>query len=380
MFKAVLKFIWQYFKKLDKQLFIVVGICSLFSIVLIYSIVHNGLISYLTTSEYKKQLVAVFIGMAGAMVLSALDYRKFVKLWFLYGPACLILSLLLFTPLGFGREGSNNVNWLDIGFMSIQPSEFLKLAFILTFAYHLSKVDDRINQPIQLLLLVVHAAVPMGIIFIQNDYGTVLVFTAIVAVMVFAAGISYKYIVAVLVALPALAVAAWFFVLGPTHKNRILVLFNPDLDTTAGDQQAAGKIALGSGQLFGKGLFDGEYYYVPDAHNDFIFSYIGQTLGFVGCMVTVGFLCYICIKILVNAHIANDNLGKYICMGVFALMLIHCFVNIGMVLGVMPVIGVPLPFISDGGTAMVSMYIAIGFVMSVYSHSDRGYAVFYDKS
>ena len=380
MIKTVLKIIWQYFKKLDKQLFIAVSACSLFSVLLVYSIVKNGMISYLTTNEYKKQLVAVGLGMIAAMVLSALDYRKFVKLWFLYGPACMILSLLLFTPLGFGREGSNNVNWLDLGFISIQPSEFLKLAFILTFALHLSKVDDKINQPIQLLLLLLHAAVPIGVIFIQNDYGTVAVFIFIVAIMLYSAGISFKYIAAVLVALPALAAAAWFFVLGPTHKNRILVLFNPDLDTTAGDQQAAGKIALGSGQLFGKGLFGGEYYYVPDAHNDFILSYIGQTLGFVGCMITIGVLGYICLKILANAHIARDNLGKYICMGVFALMLIHCFINIGMVLGVMPVIGVPLPFISDGGTAMLSMYVAIGFVMSTYSHSDKGYAVFYDKT
>lgn len=380
MIKTVLKIIWQYFKKLDKQLFIAVSACSLFSVLLVYSIVKNGMISYLTTSEYKKQLVAVGLGMIAAMVLSALDYRKFVKLWFLYGPACMLLSLLLFTPLGFGREGSNNVNWLDLGFISIQPSEFLKLAFILTFALHLSKVDDKINQPIQLLLLLLHAALPIGVIFIQNDYGTVAVFIFIVAIMLYSAGISFKYIAAVLVALPALAAAAWFFVLGPTHKNRILVLFNPNLDTTAGDQQAAGKIALGSGQLFGKGLFGGEYYYVPDAHNDFILSYIGQTLGFVGCMITIGVLGYICLKILANAHIARDNLGKYICMGVFALMLIHCFINIGMVLGVMPVIGVPLPFISDGGTAMLSMYVAIGFVMSTYSHSDKGYAVFYDKT
>ncbi len=380
MIKTVLKTIWQYFKKLDKQLFIAVSACSLFSVLLVYSIVKNGMISYLTTNEYKKQLVAVGLGMIAAMVLSALDYRKFVKLWFLYGPACMILSLLLFTPLGFGREGSNNVNWLDLGFISIQPSEFLKLAFILTFALHLSKVDDKINQPIQLLLLLLHAALPIGVIFIQNDYGTVAVFIFIVAIMLYSAGISFKYIAAVLVALPALAAAAWFFVLGPTHKNRILVLFNPNLDTTAGDQQAAGKIALGSGQLFGKGLFGGEYYYVPDAHNDFILSYIGQTLGFVGCMITIGVLGYICLKILANAHIARDNLGKYICMGVFALMLIHCFINIGMVLGVMPVIGVPLPFISDGGTAMLSMYVAIGFVMSTYSHSDKGYAVFYDKT
>lgn len=346
---------------------------------MIYSIVYNGMISYLTTNEYKKQLLCVGLGLFAALVLSAFDYRKFAKLWFLYAPPCLILSLLLFTPLGFGRDGSENINWLDLGFVSIQPSEFLKLAFILTFSYHLSKVEGRVNQPIHLFLLLLHAAVPIGIIFLQNDYGTAIVFTVMFIIMIYSAGLSWKYIATAVIAAPVMFVLMWFFVLKPHHKNRILVLFNPDMDTTAGDQQAAGKIALGSGQIFGKGIKDGDYFYVPDAHNDFIFSWVGQTLGFVGCMLLVGVLCYICLKILANSRIARDPLGKYICMGVFALLIVHCIINIGMVLGVMPVIGVPLPFVSDGGTAMVGMWVAVGFAMSTYSHSDKGYAVFYDK-
>lgn len=377
--KTILKYILHYLRRLDKQLLFAVLACSLFGVVMIYSIVYNGMISYLTTGEYKKQLLCVGMGLFAAMTLSAFDYRKFAKLWFLYAPPCLILSLLLFTPLGFGRDGSANINWLDLGFVSIQPSEFLKLAFILTFSYHLSKVEGRINQPVHLLLLLLHAAVPIGIIFLQNDFGTAIVFTVMFIIMIYSAGLSWKYIATAVVAAPVMFVLMWFFVLEPHHKNRILVLFNPDMDTTAGDQQAAGKIALGSGQIFGKGLFDGDYFYVPDAHNDFIFSWVGQTLGFVGCMLLVGMLCYICLKILANSRIARDPLGKYICMGVFALLIVHCVINIGMVLGVMPVIGVPLPFISDGGTAMIGMWVAVGFAMSTYSHSDKGYAVFYDK-
>ena len=152
---------------------------------MIYSIVYNGMISYLTTNEYKKQLLCVGLGLFAALVLSAFDYRKFAKLWFLYAPPCLILSLLLFTPLGFGRDGSANINWLDLGFVSIQPSEFLKLAFILTFSYHLSKVEGRVNQPIHLFLLLLHAAVPIGIIFLQNDYGTAIVFTVMFIIMIY---------------------------------------------------------------------------------------------------------------------------------------------------------------------------------------------------
>jgi rod shape determining protein RodA len=279
-------------------------------------------------------------------------------------------------------------NWLDIpGLPQFQPSELLKISFILTFAYHLSKVKDELNDWKTLLLVCAHGLVPVMLVHFQGDDGTAVIMLIIVAGMMFAAGLAWRYILPLVAAVPPAIAVLWMFILDNDKKGRILALVSPESLSTADRskylwQQMKGEIAIGNGGVWGNGIFteNGQFQFVPEVHNDFIFSYIGQTLGFVGCMVTVGFLCYICIKILVNAHIANDNLGKYICMGVFALMLIHCFVNIGMVLGVMPVIGVPLPFISDGGTAMVSMYIAIGFVMSVYSHSDRGYAVFYDKS
>ena len=198
--------------------------------------------------------------------------------------------------------------------------------------------------------------------------------------MLFSAGISWKYILAALISAPLAGLFLWFKILKPVHKKRILILFDNDLDPDMFQQQRQGKIALGSGQLFGKGLFGGEYSYVPEVHNDFIFSYVGQALGFVGCMFLVGTLCFICVKIVANSRIAKDALGKYICIGVFALIFSHCVLNIGMVLGVMPVIGVPLPFTSNGGSAMLSMFICIGLVMSTYSHSGKKYAVFYDAN
>ena len=379
--KAILNIFVQYFKKLDKQLFIVVLACSCFSVVLLYSIVENKVVGNVSTGTYKTQFIAVILGSFIALVLSGIDYRKLSKLWFIYAPLSLILVLLTFTPLGYQRAGADDKAWLNLGFTTLQPSEILKLAFILSFAYHLSKVDTNVNTFKNLSLLCLHGLVPIGLVALQGDFGTALVFVMIFVFMLFAAGISFKYIFCALIGAPILGVIAWFTVLQPGHKKRILILFNPELDPLGvGNQQRQGKIALGSGQLFGKGLFGGDYSYVSEVHNDFIFSYVGQTLGFVGCMLLVAALSYICLKIVANSRIAKDNLGKYICIGVFGIIFTHCVMNIGMVLGVMPVIGIPLPFTSGGGTALLSMFIAIGLVMSTYSHSAKNYAVFYDAN
>ena len=378
--KAIFSIFWQYFKKLDKQLFIVVVACSCFSVVLLYSIVQNKVISNIGT-PYKTQAISIILGAGSALVLSAIDYRKLAKLWFIYAPASLILVLLTFTSLGYQREGADDKAWIDVGFTTLQPSEFLKLAFILSFAYHLYKVGKDMNTLKNIALLCSHAAIPILLVALQGDYGTALVFVMIFIFMMFSAGISFKYVISAIIAAPIMGVIAWFTILQPQHKERILILFNPSLDPLGiGNQQRQGKIALGSGQLFGKGLFGGDYSYVSEVQNDFIFSYVGQTLGFVGCMLLVAALCYISLKIVADSRIAKDALGKNICIGVFGLLFTHCFMNIGMVLGVMPVIGVPLPFTSGGGTAMLSMYIAIGLVMSTYSHSGKNYAVFYDAN
>ncbi len=378
--KAVLSLIWQYFKKLDKQLYLAVLILGLFSVVLLYSIVQNGIIASVSPRTYKIQFISLILGSICALVLSGIDYKMIAKLWFLYVPAALILVLLLFSPLGIQREGVDDIGWLDIGFTTVQPSEFLKIAFILSFSYHLSKVYEHINRLSTVALLCLHGAFPVLLIGVTGDTGTAIVFFVIFAAMLFSAGISWKYILAALISAPLAGLFLWFKILKPVHKKRILILFDNDLDPDMFQQQRQGKIALGSGQLFGKGLFGGEYSYVPEVHNDFIFSYVGQALGFVGCMFLVGTLCFICVKIVANSRIAKDALGKYICIGVFALIFSHCVLNIGMVLGVMPVIGVPLPFTSNGGSAMLSMFICIGLVMSTYSHSGKKYAVFYDAN
>ncbi|MDR0947281.1 MAG: FtsW/RodA/SpoVE family cell cycle protein [Ruminococcus sp.] len=379
MLEKFLTLLHGYFRKLDKQLFFAVLLLGAFSVLLLYSMDKNGILA----GGYKMQAVTFGLGAAAALIISALDYRKFTKLWVLFAPACIILCLLTFTSLGYRpNEYNDDVAWLDLGFTTVQPSEFLKLAFIMTFALHLSKVKEHLNSFGNIILLCIHAAVPMAIIFLQGDDGTLIIVALIFLSMLFAAGLSWKYIIPAIVVSPAAIWAAWNYVMADYQKARFLVLFtdyegNEALETVA-YQQEKGLLALGSGKITGNGLFAEQYVYVPEIQNDFIFTYIGETLGFVGCIATIAVLGYVSMKLIADSRIAKDDLGKFLCIGVWALIFFHCVLNLGMVMFITPVIGVPLPFVSQGGTAMLSMFAGIGIVMSTYSHSEKIYRVFYD--
>ncbi len=369
---------------LDGGLLFAVTLCAVLSTLLIYSIyVNNVLTETVDKSYWRTQLISMGLGIAVAVVLSCIDYAKLVKLWFIYAPAALILTALVFTSLGRKREGADDIAWLNLGFIQFQPSEILKIAFILTFAQHLSRDEENMNKPFHMLLLCIHGAVPVGLVGMQGDYGTAIIFAAIFAFMIISADISWKYLAAAPFVIAGALAAIWFLLLDDFHQNRILVLFNPGSDPEGIEwQQNLGLAALKSGKVLGKGLFAGEdeYISVPEIHNDFIFTFVGQVFGFVGAVGVIIILMYICLKVFADSRIARDRLGRFICMGAFGLLLSHCIMNIGMVLKVMPVIGVPLPFISAGGTAMVSMYAVIGLVLSTYSHRARTYNVFYDDN
>lgn len=377
---TLVKKISQYNKRLDKGLLLAVTVCAIISVIMLYSMYKNDM-GDVGSRTYVIQLISTVIGIAVCFIIASIDYHHLVKLWFLYAPASIALVLLTFTGLGLQRAGADDRAWLNLGFTTLQPSEFLKLAFILTFSFHLYKDEENINHPLHLLFLIIHGAIPIGLVALQGDYGTAMVFILMFVVMLFSAGLSIKYIIAALVITPPAIYLIWNYGLQSLHKNRILVLIHPGTDPMGLEyQQNLGLAALGSGKLFGKGLFGNknDYVTVPEMHNDFIFSYIGQTFGFVGAIVVIVILAYICIKILNDSRNTMDKLGKLICLGTFAMIFTHCFMNIGMVLKVMPVIGIPLPFFSAGGTAMLSMYIAIGLVLSCYAHNDKKYRMFYD--
>ena len=384
MIKKAFKIALEYIKRLDKVLILLCVSASVFGIVLLYSMYVSDFAN-VNAAYYQTQIAALSIGVATMLVVAAIDYKFISKIWFIYAPVALILTLLLFTSLGQGVAGADDIGWLKVGSITIQPSELLKDAFIMTFATHLYKVGKNMNRLPHFLLLCLHGAVPVLIISMQGDDGTALVFVFIFVVMLIVAGLSWKYILLGCAAVPAAVYFAWNYLMQPHHKNRFLILFDEEMQQNEIQniwyQQYWGRIALGSGKLTGVGLFadKGDYVYTSYIHNDFIYAYIGNALGFVGCIATIAILLLICVKVYMNSVQAKDPLGKYVCIGVFAMIMIHSVLNIGMVLAVFPVIGIPLPFVSAGGTSTVALYLAMGLVLSVYGHREKKYHMFYTE-
>lgn len=370
----------RYFLATDKVLLLTALLCSAISCILLYSIAANELSDKVGYGTFRTQLIATLLGLAAVIVLSVIDYNRIIRLWWLYAPIAIGLVLLTFTGLGYKRAGADDQAWLSIGGFQLQPSELLKLAFILTFSLHLSKDEENMNKLPHMLLLCIHGAIPVGLVGLQGDYGTAIVFTVIFMATILSARIAARYIIAAAVAIPAACLLAWNFLLSDSHKNRILVLIHPGTDPKGLEyQQDLGLSALANGKVFGKGLLGTEgYVSVPEMHNDFIFAYAGQVWGLIGSLLIIALLTFICLKVLTNCLVSKNAQGRYICIGSFAMLFAHCFMNIGMVLKVMPVIGVPLPFMSAGGTAVVCMYTAIGLVNSTRCHNVRKYRVFYD--
>ncbi len=382
--KNPLKYISEYWKNLDKTLLLLCLLISAFSVFLLYTMNANDISGQVSARQWRINAVSAVIGAVCAMIIAPIDYKFLSRIWWLYAPIALVLVLLLFTPLGRGVEGADDIGWLNLGFIQFQPSELLKIAFIMTFATHLSKLGARLNEPLNMLLLCIHGALPTAIIVKQGDDGSALVFISVFAAMLFAAGVSWKYIIAGLLAVPAAGYFVWNYMMQPYQIKRIQILWDEKMqqEEMLGIymQQYLGKKALGSGKITGLGIFGSDKYtYVPELDTDFIFSYIGMTLGFIGCIVTAAVLAVLCLKILSVASASKDNLGRLICVGVFAVFFSHSVINIGMDLGVLPVIGIPLPLISAGGTSVLSLYAAVGLVMSVYYHRRREEHMFYSE-
>ena len=367
-----------YFSATDKILLMAVMGCSAISCMMLYSIAQNGLVDRCDMETFQTQLFASLLGLGVFIILSVLDYNKFIKLWVIYAPVAVILTALTFTGLGYKRTGADDRAWLAIGDFYLQPSELLKLAFILTFSYHLARDEENMNQPLHFLMLCIHGMIPVGLVALQGDYGTAIVFAFIFIAEIFSAKLAFRYVLLGLLAILAGCIFAWNFLLQDTHKNRILVLLHPGTDIDIEYQQDKGLSALANGHILGAGLLDGDYISVPEMHNDFIYAHIGQVWGIIGSLGVLFLLVFICLKVLANSMNSKNRQGCFICIGTFAMIFSHCFMNIGMVLKVMPVIGIPLPFMSAGGTAVVCMYTAIGIVNSTRCHNTKHHRIFYD--
>lgn len=360
-----------FFRRTDIVLWILTLVAVIYSLLLISSMQRSGEYNYLKT-----QLVAVSLGLVLAVVISVADYKYLINKWYIAGIIGVVLAGLVFV-FGIRVAGTDDTAWIMLpGGFTIQPSEFIKICFIITFTKHLSYLNEKnmIKTFIGVVTLVLHALVPMAIIHIQGDDGTVLIFALIFLFMTFIAGVQLRYFATLggilLVSVPLI----WSFFMNDEHRNRILALFDIDGNamTNYGWQQYQGKVSIASGGLDGNGLFNGsrvEYGIVPEQENDFIFTVAGEELGFIGCVALLSILLVIIIRLIINAKNSTDIQGRYLCSGVFAMITSQTIINIGMVLGFFPVVGITLPLFSSGGTSALSTLICLGLVQSVRNHN-----------
>ncbi len=369
--------IQHYFKTTDMFLFCMSIGASILTLPLIFSLYPEAIS---TLRPFYVQIGATIVGIIVAIIISNIDYHKIKKFCTHVSILAIGLNILPFTPIGKLRgddlltsagSGSANLNWVSIGFTRIQPSEFLKIAFILTFSYHCYVVLKYINQPKIFMKLLLHAMVPIAIIYIQKDYGTMSVFLFITACILLIANTNWK-IISFMAGMGALFLFLFYNNKLPAYlTKRVKVLWNLEQERLgAGHQQYTARITLATGKIFGKGFNSPDMIYsTSELHNDMIFAHIGQVFGFLGCISVLIWIVIYCLRILQIARNAKDNLGLLICVGAFAMMFFQAAINIGMVLCVLPVIGIPLPFLSAGGSSVVSTYIVLGVLLSVHKHS-----------
>ena len=344
-------------------------ISALYGLVLIASATY----SMGSLSNVIIQSVTIIIGLVLMFMLKAIDYEILLHLskiiYVLFN-----LFLILVLIIGTGRAETGTNGWIALGPVNIQPSEFAKIGFIITFGTHLQAVASEINKPKNILLLLLHLAVPLGLILLQPDYGTAMVFIFIAIIMLFTAGLKLRYFFIAGGAFLVLAPVIWLF-LDEFQKNRILVFLNPELSPMgAGYNVMQSKLAVGAGQFFGKGLFKGsqiQMNFLPGKHTDFIFAVAGEELGFLGSLLIIGLLFSIIVILIKNSAIIKKDAGGFILSGIGAMLIFQCFENIGMSIGIMPVTGIPLPFFSYGGSSILTTFISMGVALSILKRKDH---------
>lgn len=318
----------------------------------------------------RRHAVFVVVGIGGFIAASLVDNRSLRLLTpFAYIGAVTALLLVL-TPLGDVRKGANR--WIALGPFQLQPSEFAKVAVILALAALLATAVGTSLRWYHLVRSGAIVGIPAVLIFLQPDLGTMLVLTFIAAIMLFVAGTTWRQLVFLVLAAVVGSVGLFQVNALKTYQiTRLVAFLDPtaDLAQTALYNQLQSKIAIGSGGFFGKGLFEGtqtNLSFVPEQATDFIFTAVGEQLGFLGATVVLGLYLIIVWRLLVAAANGRDRFSQLVATGVAALITFHVFVNVGMTLQIMPVTGLPLPFLSNGGSAFIAMSIALGLGHSVW--------------
>jgi rod shape determining protein RodA len=340
-------------------------------IILVICIVIFGCINiYSATKEYnfyypRLQFVWMILGLITIYIILTLDYtliKNYAALIYWAG----IIFLILNRFLGTITKGANS--WIMIGNRGIQPSEFAKIGMIIMLAKKLDDMEGKINDPKNLLELIFYAAVPMFLIVIQPDMGMTMVSFFIVLGIFYCMGLDYKIIIGGATSVVLVIIGVWnSSIIKPYWKGRLTSFINPEqYELGYGLQLIQSKLALGSGGILGRGFGKGiQFKFVPENHTDFIFAVLGEEWGLLGALILLllyGALIFQLIKI---AKSSKDIFGTVICVGFISNLLFSIMQNIGMTVGLMPITGITLPFMSYGGSSLLTSFIALGLVLNV---------------
>lgn len=368
--KRIVPLIKEFFQRADMILFTLCFACSVFGIVIISSATASskqGNLSFILV-----QSIALLIGIFLFVLLTVLDIDLIADKW----PFLLVFSVLLILALiPFGHDdGTGNKSWIRFMGIGIQPSEIVKVIYIVLMAKHVSYLKEykNLNHVFSVAQLAVHFAIPFGlVVVVSSDLGSALIFLFIFIVMLFVAGLRIYWFILGIAAIAAVLPYAWTHVFRADQIARILAPFDSSIDPTGDDvmwQASQSKLALASGQLTGTGLYQGpqtQSQAIPAQHTDFIFSVIGEELGMIGCCVVILLLLLIVLRCVSIGLRSKNTMSMLVCFGVAATLLFQTFINIGMCLGLTPVIGLTLPFFSYGGSSTFSLFAAVGLVSGV---------------
>lgn len=321
-------------------------------------------------SEFRKQILWFVISIPIIIVVMLVDYNTIAK----FSPFFYIVFVLLLIGVLFTEPVNGARSWYEITeTLKFQPSELAKIFVIMFIATAMVKIQksnkNNINKITRLLLLLVIIGVPLALIIMQPDYGTAMAFVVASCLMLFAGGIDKKYIIITLLLIVVAIPLAYNFVLPEHAKTRIQVFLNPDIDPRgAGYNIIQSKLAIGAGKFLGMGILKGnqtQLGYLYPKTTDFIFSVIGEELGFIFSVAVVVLYIIMITKSIYVAKTAKNDLGSYIAIGIAGIFLFHMVENIGMTMGLLPITGVPLPFVSYGGSSMITNFMCIAMLLNI---------------
>ena len=360
----------RFIQETDNLLLILIIATSIFGVLMVYSTTRCILEDGQTIArDATVMIIAAVAGILLTLVISAIDYEFIMKLWPIIGGFGILLMVvtLIFGVAPEARPDSKC--WLAIGDIYFQSSELVKIGYLITYSMHLELLRDKINNLSSIILLGIHAMIPIGLVVLTGDMGSALVFIFMTLGMLFFAGLHWGYFACGGILTLAVSPLIWLYVFSDYQKKRFLALIRPEQFEDESYQQLLGLNALGSGGFWGTGFAKGVYTQggiVPESENDMIFTAIGEETGFFGCMVALGLLFAIVYKIIKIAKKTRDFSTQIFCYGMAVMISSQILINIGMCLMILPVIGITLPFFSAGGSSTLCLYIGIGLVFSIY--------------